>query len=163
MSLCLTQLWFHAQVIWSWIKKYTRVPRWQYFAFFLIMSSNVCWNSHEYKVCPLLADLFHIYVIHIYSKSSKLEDKNKSCFGLQFDVRYIDDVLTIYWQWSLSFIPHDYGLFLLPDLEIQLTVGVTGSQQGILTPPRYFIAPLVYPEAFECSILWFLLQVLWDR
>jgi hypothetical protein len=38
----------------------------------------------------------------------------------------------------------DRGLLPLPDLEIELTTGVT-SQQGILTPPRHPIPPLVFP------------------
>jgi hypothetical protein len=45
-----------------------------------------------------------------------------------------------------------YGL---PELELGLMVGVTG-RQGMLTPPRHLIPPLVYPEVRVCTILKFL-------
>jgi hypothetical protein len=45
------------------------------------------------------------------------------------------------------FLTHDldYGSYRLPNLEMGLTVDVTG-QQGILTPPRHLILPLIYSE-----------------
>jgi hypothetical protein len=39
----------------------------------------------------------------------------------------------------------DYGSYLLPNLEIGLTAGVTG-RQGMLTPPWHLIPPLIYSE-----------------
>jgi hypothetical protein len=50
---------------------------------------------------------------------------------------------------SLSHSRHtdlDYASYRLPNLEIGLTVGVTG-RQGMLTPPRHLIPPLIYSEA----------------
>jgi hypothetical protein len=46
-----------------------------------------------------------------------------------------------------AFLIHNdfyYGLLRLPDLKIELTVGVTG-RQGMVTPARHLIQPLVYP------------------
>jgi hypothetical protein len=48
----------------------------------------------------------------------------------------------------------DYDLFHLPDLELGLTVSVTGGRE-MLTPPRHIVPHLVYPEVRVCSI--------WDR
>ena len=48
----------------------------------------------------------------------------------------------------------DYGLFRLPDQDYGLTAGVTG-QQGMLTPPRHLIPPLVCPEVRDCPTLVF--------
>jgi hypothetical protein len=39
-------------------------------------------------------------------------------------------------------------------VELGLTAGVTG-RQGILTPPRHMIPPLVCPEGRVCSVLGF--------
>jgi hypothetical protein len=52
-----------------------------------------------------------------------------------------------------------YGLYRLPDLEVGFTAGVTG-RQGMLTPLRRLIPPLMYARSF--SDLYFL-QDLWDR
>jgi hypothetical protein len=52
----------------------------------------------------------------------------------------------------------DYGSYRLPDLEIQITAAVTVSQ-GILTPPRHLIPPLVYPGVRVCPILWFVFPI----
>ena len=38
----------------------------------------------------------------------------------------------------------DHGLLRLPDQDLGLTAGVTGRQE-MLTPPRHWIPPLVYP------------------
>jgi hypothetical protein len=49
----------------------------------------------------------------------------------------------------------DYGSYRLPELELGFTAGVTGLQ-GMLTPLRHLIPPLVYPEVFfVCPILKF--------
>ena len=48
----------------------------------------------------------------------------------------------------------DYGLFRLPDQDYGLTEGVTG-QQGMLTPPRHLIPPLVCPEVRDFPTLVF--------
>jgi hypothetical protein len=39
------------------------------------------------------------------------------------------------------------GLNRLPDLELGLTVGVTG-RQGMLISPRHLIPPVLFPEVF---------------
>jgi hypothetical protein len=48
----------------------------------------------------------------------------------------------------------DYGLNRLPELELGLTADVTG-RQGMLTPPKHLIPPLVCPEVRVCSIIGF--------
>jgi hypothetical protein len=45
-------------------------------------------------------------------------------------------------------------MFRLPDLEIKFNAGVFGGQ-GMLTPPRHLIPPLVYPGIRVSPILWF--------
>jgi hypothetical protein len=50
----------------------------------------------------------------------------------------------------------------LPDLDLGFRVGVT-SRQGMRTPPRHLIPPLICPEVRVCPILWlFFLWDLWD-
>jgi hypothetical protein len=39
----------------------------------------------------------------------------------------------------------DYGLYRLPDLEIRVTADVIG-RQGMITPSRYLISPLIYSK-----------------
>jgi hypothetical protein len=52
------------------------------------------------------------------------------------------------------FIENDIAceLLHLPDLEIGLTISVTG-RHGMLTSPRHLIPLLVYPEVHVCPIL----------
>jgi hypothetical protein len=67
-----------------------------------------------------------------------------------------DQSISRFWHTDL-----DYGLYYLPGLEIGLTASMTG-RQGMPTPPRHMIPPLVYPEAHGCptpfSELYFLLE-----
>jgi hypothetical protein len=46
----------------------------------------------------------------------------------------------------------DYGSNRLPELELGLTAGVTG-RQGMLTPPRHLIPPLMFPWV-RVSLIW---------
>jgi hypothetical protein len=49
----------------------------------------------------------------------------------------------------------NYGPYHLRDLEMGLTADVAG-WQGVLTPPRHLIPPLVYPKVRVCphSLMW---------
>jgi hypothetical protein len=57
-------------------------------------------------------------------------------------------MLSRFWHTDL-----DYGSYSLPDLEIELKAGKTG-RQGMLTPSRHLIPPLVNPGVHVCSIPW---------
>jgi hypothetical protein len=62
-----------------------------------------------------------------------------------------------YQSWSRSWYTGlDYGMCRLPELELGITAGMT-SRQGMFTPAKHLIPPLIYPF----SNLYFL-QGLWD-
>jgi hypothetical protein len=73
----------------------------------------------------------------LYSRYYDLVLQNTTSICVQYCLVCFNNILF----WHTDF---EYGITHLPDLEIRLTISVT-NQQGMLTPPRHLIPPLVFP------------------